>query len=282
MKRFSPGWHQAIMRSDNFRRVSHDPLRSNFPVLPWLTHWVDPKIAELIDHCGIEKELGAGEPIFSSNEKIASLVLLKSGVTARGLANPDAQSRRACALATPNRIAAGNLNFFSHRHAIGRYYTITPAKLVYCPRDLLLSVVRKDIDLFQLLVTQFELATLSDRLGFACMSLLDASDRLKVLNLIWAVNFGTFVTESGGQWIKMPVPMGRSVRAQVTGTSVFWVDQTLKKWRSAGLWRCEGDWAWIKTELIAGVYEWIKSAGEASSDYRYPDAVESLIYEKKN
>lgn len=277
MKNTSAEWLQSLMYPVNRQLVGDDPLHSQFPIFPWITPWVHPTIVDLIEHCGIVRELDAGEPLFSTNEKISSLVYVISGVTARCLANPDAQSKQAIALAPPGHFAAGNLNFFSHRHAIGRYYTLTPAKLIYCPRDILQAVIQKDIDLFKRVVIQFEMTSLSDRLGFACLSLLSAEERLKVLALIWAVNYGRFVQKDNQFWVKMPTPMSRDVRTRVTSTSLFWVDRTLKQWKQSKLWIRDGNWVYMKLALVEPIYQWIRHAGEEASDYLYPEQLETLI-----
>lgn len=277
MKNTSAEWLQSLMYPVNRQLVGDDPLHSQFPIFPWITPWVHPTIVDLIEHCGIVRELDAGEPLFSTNEKISSLVYVISGVTARCLANPDAQSKQAIALAPPGHFAAGNLNFFSHRHAIGRYYTLTPAKLIYCPRDILQAVIQKDMDLFKRVVIQFEMTSLSDRLGFACLSLLSAEERLKVLALIWAVNYGRFVQKDNQFWVKMPTPMSRDVRTRVTSTSLFWVDRTLKQWKQSKLWIRDGNWVYMKLALVEPIYQWIRHAGEEVSDYLYPEQLETLI-----
>lgn len=277
MKNSSAEWLQSLMYPVNRQLVGDDPLHSQFPIFPWITPWVHPTIVDLIEHCGIVRELDAGEPLFSTNEKISSLVYVISGVTARCLANPDAQSKQAIALAPPGHFAAGNLNFFSHRHAIGRYYTLTPAKLIYCPRDILQAVIQKDMDLFKRVVIQFEMTSLSDRLGFACLSLLSAEERLKVLALIWAVNYGRFVQKDNQFWVKMPTPMSRDVRTRVTSTSLFWVDRTLKQWKQSKLWIRDGNWVYMKLALVEPIYQWIRHAGEEASDYLYPEQLETLI-----
>ena len=277
MKNSSAEWLQSLMYPVNRQLVGDDPLHSQFPIFPWITPWVHPTIVDLIEHCGIVRELDAGEPLFSTNEKISSLVYVISGVTARCLANPDAQSKQAIALAPPGHFAAGNLNFFSHRHAIGRYYTLTPAKLIYCPRDILQAVIQKDMDLFKRVVIQFEMTSLSDRLGFACLSLLSAEERLKVLALIWAVNYGRFVQKDNQFWVKMPTPMSRDVRTRVTSTWLFWVDRTLKQWKQSKLWIRDGNWVYMKLALVEPIYQWIRHAGEEASDYLYPEQLETLI-----
>lgn len=277
MKNTSAEWLQSLMYPVNRQLVGDDPLHSQFPIFPWITPWVHPTIVDLIEHCGIVRELDAGEPLFSTNEKISSLVYVISGVTARCLANPDAQSKQAIALAPPGHFAAGNLNFFSHRHAIGRYYTLTPAKLIYCPRDILQAVIQKDMDLFKRVVIQFEMTSLSDRLGFACLSLLSAEERLKVLALIWAVNYGRFVQKDNQFWVKMPTPMSRDVRTRVTSTSLFWVDRILKQWKQSKLWIRDGNWVYMKLALVEPIYQWIRHAGEEASDYLYPEQLETLI-----
>ncbi|MFU0842592.1 MAG: hypothetical protein ACFWTZ_08325 [Burkholderia sp.] len=277
MKTYSSSWFEALQHPSCLGKIGPDPLTSDFPVLPWLTQRVHPAIAAMIEQCGIERELPTGENLFQPGTKIASLVLIESGVTARCLGNPHAQAKQAIALATPGHFAAGNLNFFSHRHAIGRYYTLTPAKLIYCPRKLLGALLDKDTKLFKQVVVQFELSSLSDRLGFACISLLGAEDRLKVLFLVWGINFGTLIESRGATYIRMPSPLTRQVRASVISSSVYWIDHTLKKWKAAGIWKRDGEWEYCRLSFLKDIYDWLRRAGESSSDYAYPEDLKSLF-----
>ena len=62
MKNTSAEWLQSLMYPVNRQLVGDDPLHSQFPIFPWITPWVHPTIVDLIEHCGIVRELDAGEP----------------------------------------------------------------------------------------------------------------------------------------------------------------------------------------------------------------------------
>lgn len=58
------------------------------------------------------------------------------------------------------------------------------------------ELAKQDSLINELLQVQFELASLSDRVGVCCLSLLSKEDKLKAFTSTWALNFGTrFLTE---------------------------------------------------------------------------------------
>ena len=126
---------------------------------------------------------------FSSKEKIDHVVLVTKGVTGRAIGSTSGETQ-AIALSTPGHIAAGNLNFFSGRPAAGHYFAITNAEVVYVPQTILAGLAKQDRFINELLQVQFELASLSDRVGFCCLSLLSTEDKLKALTSTWALNYG--------------------------------------------------------------------------------------------
>lgn len=276
MARFSKFWYAAILKSRN-GSSGKSVLESAFPVMPWITHALDPRLLDLVNRVGIVKHLKAGELIFSINQPIDQLVTINKGITARSMGNIDGQ---AIGLATPGRFAAGNLNFFSSRHAIGRYFAITDCELCFCPHTLLRSVLRTDPDLMYSLSAQFECATLSDRLAFACLSLLGAKDRLKAFTLTWAANYGSLIQTEEGLRIRMPAPMSLQVRSQVANTTPNWIDRILRGWRESGRWVREGDWVTFDPELLQDTYHWMRSLEEANNHYHYPERFVDLTQDK--
>ena len=88
--------------------------------------------------------------------------------------------RRAMALSTPMRNAAGNLNWLTHRSAIGRYQALSHVRLREIPHsEALAFLMQADKDFYLALYAQMELINLSDRFGFAILALLPAIDRFK-------------------------------------------------------------------------------------------------------
>ncbi len=270
MAKYSKRWHESILRSRN-HSTGLSVLESPFPIMPWLTHALDPKLETLMLRLGERRRLRAGERLFGPGEPIDRIAMVCSGVTARSLGNSDGQ---AIGLALPGRIAAGNLNFFSGRHAIGRYFALSDCELCFCPQPLLLSVLCADPALFHSCAAQFECAALSDRLAFACLSLLGGEDRLKAFTAAWAASYGELLADG---WIRMPSPMSLQVRSQVINATPNWVDRISRRWREAALWRREGEWTFARPALLQEAYAWMRGLEEADNRFSYPARFEALF-----
>ncbi len=275
MRTVSQRWHASIMRGKN---GSDDPevIFKPFPICPWLHPRLHPRLVEIVLKLGIKRQLAVDEPIFRTG-RVDQFVLVTKGVTGRSIGNPSGQASTAIAYSTPNHIGAGNLNFMTGRPAIGRYFALTPAEIVYCPRDLLRSVIATDPDLVNLMNIQLELATLSDRLGFCCLSLLGAEDRIKSHLVTWSLNFGEMVRIGDVECIKMPSPLPRPAISQVSSTSMVWIDKHMKEWRDKRLWKRDGDWVYLKPELLDPVYKWMRKSEEELSNFEYPQSISDLI-----
>ena len=107
--------------------------------------------------------------------------VVKKGLVARKLGTYGAKSDNQIGLAGPGNIATGNLNIFSHRPAVGAYEAILPTSIVWCEHREFFEIARRNPDLFMLLATQCELSMLSDRLAFACLTLLNSEQAMKVV-----------------------------------------------------------------------------------------------------
>lgn len=76
---------------------------------------------------GEVRELNPGDWLYP-HVQVRSYMLVESGMTGRIVATVDGQSGAgAMALSTPMRNAAGNLNWLTHRSAIGRYQALLTA-----------------------------------------------------------------------------------------------------------------------------------------------------------
>lgn len=273
MARLSHKWHEMISQSRN-GASGKSVLDSSFPVMPWITHALDPKLEALFLRVGTRRVLPTDALLFEVGEPIDQLVFVCQGVTARSMGNVD---ERAIGLATPGRIAAGNLNFFSQRHAIGRYFCLTESELCYCPRKLLLDVLKTDVELFSSYVAQLECAALSDRMSFACLALCDSVLRLKAFFASWAANYGTPVSRGGRACIEMPVPMTLAVQSKIVNSSLNWVDRIIHSWRDEGLWIRKGERVAVDVALLDEAWIWMRSLEEANERYQYPGHLHELF-----
>lgn len=274
MAKLSKAWHETLANSFA-PSVESEIERSPIPIMPWITHRLDPAFLSLVLRLGLRRNVRAGDLLFEHSQKIDELLVVTRGITARSMGNLDGQ---AIGLATPGRIAAGNLNFFSGRHAIGRYFAITDCELRVCPRSLLLPVLESDPELLKICAVQFECCALSDRLSFACLSLLEARDRLKAFLATWAVNYGELLVDNAGnRWIRMPIPTTIQTQSQIVNTSLNWVDRILHGWRKSGLWRRDREWVCVSPILLEETYHWMRSLEEGDNLFHYPDSLETLI-----
>lgn len=137
------------------------------PVMPWIHPVLHPEIKSLIERWGVERTLAPKDPVLGASERVDQLVMVKSGITARCVSSPFAQSRLSVAIGLPGRLACGNLNFFTGRPCVGRYFALVPSVVVSVPQKLVMSLAKKNTEFLLLIAAQFELAALSDRLGFA-------------------------------------------------------------------------------------------------------------------
>ncbi len=276
MRNVSTTWLAAITHARNGAGDT-DVLDRAFPILPWLTVSLHPKLTALMDQIGIVKTYGADEYLLEPDEPVNKFAYVRRGVTGRSAGDPHGQKSLAIAISTPGHIAYGNLNFFTERHAIGRYFSLTPAEVVVCERDLLYNLITKDPELLSLLVKQFECCTLSDRLGFISLALLSAEDRLKGFGCTWAANYGELIERDGIEWIRMPAPLSRRVRTAIVSVSDTWLDAKLQAWKKSRVWLREGDWVFVRPELLEPVYAWMLRAKGRSVRFKYPEHLRDLI-----
>lgn len=281
MARFSQNWYASIVQGKN-NTNSSEAIFSKVPVMPWIHHRLHPLLVRIFLRLGLSKSLKEGERVFSSNERIDHVVLVTKGVTARAIGSTKGDSP-AIALSTPGHLAAGNLNFFSGRPAAGHYFAITNAEVAYVPRNILAGLAKQDSFINELLQVQFELASLSDRVGFCCLSLLSTEDKLKALTSTWALNFGTMVFDrEGRKMIRMPVPLTRKYQVLVTNCSSVWLDKVLHKWIREKNWERDGEFVLVNPELLEPYYHWLRGCMDEADTFNYPKTLAEQIFFESN
>lgn len=160
------------------------------PLVPWICPPLHPELLRLLENIGQEAVLAPGAQIYREGEPVSRFAVVKKGLVARKLGTYGAKSDNQIGLAGPGNIATGNLNIFSHRPAVGAYEAILPTSIVWCEHREFFEIARRNPDLFMLLATQCELSMLSDRLAFACLTLLNSEQAMKVVFLSWTSHFG--------------------------------------------------------------------------------------------
>lgn len=233
------------------------------PVVPSITAPLHPELRRLFENIGVRKTLEPGERLFTGDSSVNSLALVTRGITARELGL--GYGCNAIGIATPGRLACGNLNFYSSHACIGNYFAIVNAEVLIVPQETLRRVFAKLPDLGWLFSVNSELCALSDRLTFAAMTMLEAEDRVASFVIAWAANYGYRLRdEEGAEWISIPSLIQRRYLEKAVKASHTVLDRVLCGWKQRGLLRREGSRVWVRPEALASCYEWIRGLEEPS------------------
>jgi CRP-like cAMP-binding protein len=236
------------------------------PLMPWICPPLHPELRRVLENIGERTELGVGEMIYREDQPVARFAVVERGMIARqlGAYNPGAEGQ--FALALPGNIATGNLNIFSGRPAAGSYRALQPSVVLSCPQEAFLSIVAKDPNLPRLLALQCELSGLSDRLSFACLTLLKKDECLKALLLGWNLNYGRL---SDGR-VEAPRILSRENISGVLGCSLGWLDRITAAWRRAGDLQPQGVTESLSLKLLNEANELLRSVEEPLSSMPRP------------
>lgn len=278
MRRFSQEWFDALSRC---RFAGQWPDWSGpraAPVMPWITAPIHPYLRKAFDHMGEVRELNPGDWLYP-HVQVRSYMLVEAGLTGRIVATADGQSGAgAMALSTPMRNAAGNLNWLTHRSAIGRYQALSHVRLREIPHsEALAFLMQADKDFYLALYAQMELINLSDRFGFAILALLPAIDRFKALLTAWSLFYGEVSEGPRGLRIRVPIPGRKNHIAQVIRTSSVTLDGILRELKTAENWEREGDFVTFNASTLQSVHEWMRHAEGKGAYLARPARVEDML-----
>lgn len=274
MGNVSSEWLAAISKGRDYS-IDDMSKEHSVPIFPWLHPPLDSVLRDLIKKLGLPRELCRQEKVFQPKEKIAGIVLVTAGVIARNF-GIEGIGPKAAAISTPGHIGSGNLNFLTGRPACGSYFALTKAKVVFCPKDVLLPVLSSDKDLLMRMLKHLETCTLSDRMGFALMAFAPVELRLKAFVVSWAVHYGKILKTDGQTYVKVPVPLTRNNRCLVANASALSTDKCLKAWKESGMWQRDGDFITFPTAFVEDAYSWMRNS-EENSAYTYPETFEKLM-----
>lgn len=263
----SISWLSKINSQQNSTDSSVASDIINKPVFPSIAHPLHPALRQLMENIGTPKTLNSGEFIFKYGEPIHSVVLVKQGITARQVGqSPD----NIMAVSIPGRIACGNLNFFTSFPCVGSYYALVPSEVITVEKELLKKIFFKEPELFWFFCQNAELATLSDRMAFAVLSMLSVEERVKSFYLAWAVNYGIYEPEQNGEgWIKMLSVLQRKYLCYITKASKYSLDSVLKFWKASERLLWKDNLIWVRPSLLQSSYNWMMHL-EEGSDYKRP------------
>lgn len=227
---------------------------------------------------GEVRKLNPGDWLYP-HVQVRSYMLVEAGLTGRIVATVDGQSgARAMALSTPMRNAAGNLNWLTHRSAIGRYQALSHVRLREIPHsEALAFLMQADKDFYLALYAQMELINLSDRFGFAILALLPAIDRFKALLIAWSLFYGEVSEGPRGLRIRVPIPGRKNHIAQVIRTSSVTLDGILRELKTAENWEREGDFVTFNASTLQSVHEWMRHAEGKDAYLTRPARVEDML-----
>lgn len=260
MRAPSAQWFTAI---ENTRHAMwQSDIGPDFPVFPWIHAALHPKIRSIIERWGVEKKLNAQDHVLGASDRVNQLVLVKSGLTARCVGSPFSQSRLSVAISIPGRLACGNLNFFTRRPCVGRYFALVPSVIVSVSQDLVMSLAKKDPEFMLILCKQFELANLSDRMGFASETLLDIDERILVFFMSWAAVYGHQVTIDNTEWVEMPLTLRGDALRYVINCSSAAIERSLASLRKSNTLVVENDMMRVQLKALERAHQWLRSSEE--------------------
>ena len=122
-----------------------------------------------------------------------------------------------------------------------------------------------------LLATQCELSSLSDRLSFACLTLLDAEQILKTVMLSWTSHFGHLE----GDEVVAPKILTRNIMRTTVGCSIGWLDRMMAEWRRTEVRRVEGSIVRYKLDMLQEANDILLCIEETTSAIPRPKDVRS-------
>lgn len=250
------------------------PLEDYFyrmPLVPYICPPLHPELLRLVENIGRETVLEPGERIYQKGEPVSRFAVVKKGLVARRIGDYGTKSADHSGLAGPGNIATGNLNILSHRTAVGSYEAILPTSIVWCGQRELFAIARSDVNLLMLLATQCELSSLSDRLSFACLTLLDAEQILKTVMLSWTSHFGHLE----GDEVVAPKILTRNIMRTTVGCSIGWLDRMMAEWRRTEIRRVEGNIVRYKLDMLQEANDILLNIEETTSAIPRPKDVRS-------
>lgn len=278
MRRFSKEWTNALSQC---RFAGPWPDLSgprNAPVMPWITTPIHPLLRQSFHEIGEVQEFKAGDWLFPRIQ-VRSYMLVESGLTGRIVATADGQpGAGAMALSAPMRNAAGNLNWVTHRAAIGRYQALSDARVRVIPHaEALHYFFEADRDFHMALFAQQELINLSDRFGFAVLALLPALERFKVFLIGWSLFYGDLIETGGRTLVRIPTPGRKNHIAQVIRTSLVTLDTLLAEMRRNAAYERDGDFIVFDAASLQSVHEWMREAEGKDAYLARPERVEDML-----
>lgn len=279
MRRFSSEWFEAVSR-DRFATSWSGVRGPRLPTMPWIKLPLHARIREIFEKYGEDLTFEPEEKLFP-NTRVTHFMMVRQGITGRIAASPDAQASSAMALSSPGRLASGNLNWMTHRPAIGRYKALSHVEvkaISHIDFEDLISLKGDSLDLLKMMLTQFELGNLSDRLGFSILSLLGASLRLQALYLAWAVFYGNIKQMGGRDVVTMPSPGRRTHIEQVISVSSVTMDKLSALAHEEACFDRQGDFISLDASWLQDVHQWMRESDGEGALYPRPSRVEDFLY----
>lgn len=281
VKRFSVRWYKTLRDNQRFHRAWPDFHGPRMPTMPWLTPPLHPELLQKLFALGHVYDFEAGQPLLADS-LVTVFGLVLEGLTGRIASTLEGQRARAMALSSPRRLACGNLNFSTRRPAIGRYVSLTKSRVMFVRSGAIEELLAQESrDFARIFFTQIELCTLSDRLGFAILSLLPAPMRLQALLLAWAEYYGCITSVPGqGDIITMPVPGRREHIEQVVSVSAATLDKLIAELHEHYRYeRDSDDFVHFQASYLQPAHEWMSYADGDNAEYRRPKRVEDMLYQ---
>ena len=268
MATFSTQWLSVVNRPR--MRPWQLPFGGAEPLLPWITPEVPPALEALFQTEGVAKECAPGEYIYTPSMPLTLMSLVTEGVAGRAFGSMYNQAKQGMALAVAHRICGGNHTFFSARPGNGRYFAVTPVKVLMLPNRRIKEVMYENQDFARQVEVQLECCIQSDRIGLAANSVLPVQQRILLYFLSWAFAYGNLVFENGKEWVKYDAILPQTQIARVVSASLIHIKRAFAELKACDDLRSDGQSFWLKSSVLDAVWQWLRSNEEPLSDMPRP------------
>ncbi|MDO4937497.1 MAG: hypothetical protein Q4E62_06235 [Sutterellaceae bacterium] len=268
MTTYSTQWLETVARPRS--RSWQLPLGATEPLLPWITPEVPPALKALFQAEGVAREFAPGEYIYTPSMPLTLMTLVVNGVAGRAFGSMYNQAKQGMALAVADRICGGNHTFFSGRPGNGRYFAVTPLKVLILPNARIKEVMREDLSFARQMQVQLECCIQSDRIGLAANSVLPVQQRIGLYFLSWAFAYGQLEMFDDKEWVKFDAILPQTQIARVVSASLIHIKRGFAELKAADDIRSDAGTTWLKSSVLDPLWQWLCSNEEPLSDMPRP------------
>ena len=238
-------------------------MRQIFQTLPWI-HPVEPEeITDIYRKHGVRRRIQRGE-VLKHGGQSPKLFYLEKGLCAYFVGGQVKNRPSVLALILPGR-TMGDITCFTKDKVNVLSRALKDSTVLEVDPFAVLEESKKNPDLMlqlgRLLVHKQE----SHMEGLLANFTLPAPDRLKVFVKTLFLSFRLPVRQD--DWNVVPLRLNNEQIALIVNLSRISVSKILSEWQEAGLIKKDGMTLLVRSELFAGIYDWMDETAEPPLGY---------------